>query len=47
MRNSTPPSIPQQPGSMEHKPTKVQGGLPLPTMDVKPTPPPQQGGKKG
>ena len=47
MRTNTPPSIRQQPGRLEHKPTKVEGGLPVPTMVVKPPPPPKQGGGKG
>ena len=47
MSKTTPPSIPQR-GLLEHKPTKVGGGLPVPTLVTRPqSPPPKQGdGKK-
>lgn len=47
MNKTTPPSIPQR-GLLEHEPTKVGGGLPVPTLVTRPpSRPPKQGdGKK-
>lgn len=48
MSKNTPPSIPQR-GMLEHKPTKVDGGLPVPSLVTRPPPPPPKqsgGGKK-
>jgi hypothetical protein len=40
-RNKTP-SLPPQRGMLEHKPTKVDGGLPAPSLVKRPPPPPKQ-----
>lgn len=43
MSKTTPPSIPQR-GLLKHEPTKVGGGLPVPTLVTRPpSPPPKQG----
>ena len=48
MSKNTPPSIPQR-GGLEHRPAKVDGGLPVPSLVTRPPPPPPKpsgGGKK-
>jgi hypothetical protein len=48
MSKNTPPSIPQR-GGLEHKPTKVDGGLPVPSLVTRPPPQPSKqngGGEK-
>jgi hypothetical protein len=46
MSKTTPPSIPQR-GLLEREPTKVGGGLTVPTLVTRPpSPPPKQGGGK-
>jgi hypothetical protein len=46
-KNNTPPAVPQR-GIVEHKPTKVDGGLPVPSLVTRPSPPPpkQSGSSK-
>jgi len=45
-KNTLPPAL--QPGMLEHRPTKVDGGLPAPTLiKTPPPPPPKQSGGDG
>jgi hypothetical protein len=47
MSANVPPALPPRQGGLEHKPTKVDGGLPVPTLIKVPPPPPKSsGGKK-
>ena len=46
MSNNTRLSIPQR-GMLEHKPTKVDGGLPVPSLVTRPPPPPPKQSGKG
>lgn len=45
MSKNTPPPVPQR-VTLENKPTKVDGGLPVPTLVKPPPAPPKQGSGK-
>lgn len=46
MRKNALPPVPQR-GGLEHKPNKVDGGLPVPTLVKPPPPPPTKQGDGG
>lgn len=44
MSMNKPPPLPPEQGWLEHRPTKVDGGVPVPTLVKRPLPPPKPGG---
>ena len=45
MSGNVPPSLPLRQGGLEHKPTKIDGGIPVPTLIKVPPPPPKPSGE--